>query len=210
MKTAMIWGASGGMGRAITAHLDDAGWTVVGLSRHPEEISDLTPHAIMVDVTDPKAVEEAIGAARQTVAEVDLWVYAVGTITSSRVNEMAPETWARLLGANLTGAYLATHYSLPLLAPQAHLVYLGAYDDRLRLPGLTAYAASKAGLEAFTDALAKEQRRLKVTLVRPAAVKTALWDDVPFKRPAGALEPEVVAARILRAFDAGETGQLDL
>lgn len=210
MKTAMIWGANGGMGRAIAARLDHGGWTVLGLSRHPEEIRDLTPHAIRVDVTDPQAVQEAIGAATRAVPEVDLWIYAVGTITSSRVKEMTPETWERVLGANLTGAYLATHYSLSLLASQAHLFYLGAYDERLRLPGLTAYAASKAGLAAFTDALAKEQRRLKVTLIRPSAVKTALWDDVPFKQPADALTPEAVAARILQAYDAGETGHLDL
>jgi NAD(P)-dependent dehydrogenase (short-subunit alcohol dehydrogenase family) len=198
------------MGRAITAHLDRAGWTVVGLTRHPEQISDLTPHAIKVDVTDPKAVEDAIGAVRRAVADVDLWVYAVGTIASSRVHEMSPETWTRLLGANLTGAYLTTHYSLPLFTRQAHLFYLSAYDDRLRLPGLTAYAASKAGLAAFTDALAKEQRRNKITLVRLAAVKTELWNDVPFKLPADALEPEAVAERILRAFEEGETGKLDL
>ena len=58
--------------------------------------------------------------------------------------------------ANLSGAYLATHHSLPLLAEDAHLVFLGAVSERLRLPGLSAYAAAKAGLEAFGEALGKE------------------------------------------------------
>ena len=210
MKTALIWGASGGMGRALVTRLDREAWTVLGVSRHPDDLLDLTPHTFEADVTDSEQVAHVVEGARRVVPEVDLFVYAAGTIASERVKRMDAETWHRVIGANLTGAFLTTQASLPLLASDAHLVYLGAYDDRLRMPGLTAYAASKAGLEAFTDALAKEQRRLRVTLVRPPAVDTAFWDLVPFKLPSGALTPEEVADRILEAYDAEHSGLLDL
>ncbi|MCB0054898.1 MAG: SDR family NAD(P)-dependent oxidoreductase, partial [Caldilinea sp.] len=99
----------------------------------------------------------------------------------------------RILGANLTGAYLTTQQSLPLLAERAHLVYLGAYSERLQLPGMSAYAAAKAGLEAFAAALAKEQRKHRVTVVRPGAVATPLWEKVPLRLPRTALAPAELA-----------------
>ena len=139
----------------------------------------------------------------------DLWVYAAGDIASLRVNEISPFDWQRIIQANLTGAFLATHYSWPLLSEQAHLFYLGAVSERMRLPGLSAYAASKAGLEAFADVVRKESRR-KVTVVRPGAVDTPFWRKVPFKLPAHHLKPEQVAARIIQAYTEGHQGQLDI
>ena len=114
------------------------------------------------------------------------------------------------MNANLLGAYLTTHHSLPLLAPDATLIYLGAISERLRLPGLSAYAAAKAGLEAFAEALRKEERKRRVLVVRPGAVDTALWDKVPMRLPKDAAAPQKVARRILQAYEDGTSGILDL
>ncbi len=210
MKTALIWGASGGIGRAVASRLDRDQWTVLGVSRHPEDLQNLTPHAFAADVSDPVQIERVITQVGRVATEVDLWLYAVGFITSTKVADMAPDLWGQVLSANLTGAFLATRASLPVLAPKAHLFYLGAQDPRLRLPGLTAYAASKAALEAFTVALAKEQRRRRISLVRPQAVDTGFWDLVPFKKPAHAMAPEALADRIVEAYRDGHQGALDL
>ena len=139
-----------------------------------------------------------------------LWIYAAGDIVSARVEAMVPEYWQRIIDANLTGAYLATHYSQPLVAADAHLFYLGAVSERLRLPGLSAYAAAKAGLEAFADALRKEQRGRRVTVVRPGAVATPFWDKVDMRLPKDAAPPNKVAKRILQAYEEGHSGTLDL
>ena len=105
------------------------------------------------------------------------------------------EDWQGIIDANLTGAYLSLHYSLDLLAENAHIMFIGAVSERLRLPGLSAYAAAKAGLEAFVEALAKEERKRKVTIIRPGAVNTDFWEKVPFRMPANALPVETVADR---------------
>ena len=209
-KTAMIWGASGGIGRALTARLADEGWIVLALSRHPQDLAALTPHTIAADVSDPASVEAAVEKMRQQTDAVDLWIYAAGDITAQKVDALSPTDWARILDANLNGAYLTAHYSLPLLADDAHLVFLGAISERLRLPGLAAYAAAKAGLEAFADTLRKEQRKRHVTVVRPAAVVTPLWDKVPMRLPKKALTPQALAERILDAYAQGHKGTLDL
>ncbi len=210
MKTAMIWGAHGGIGQALLRRLHHEGWTVVAMARQADRFTGLAAYAFDVDLSNPSTVQQAVMAAAQEVEAVDLWVYAAGDITSATVSAMTPEVWRRILDANLTGAFFATHYSLPLLAPDAHLFFLGAISERMRLPGLAAYAAAKAGLEAFAEALRKEQRQQKVTVVRPAAVNTPLWSKVPFRLPPGAMAPEDVAARILAAYAEGHRGTLDL
>lgn len=210
MKTALVWGANGGIGRAMVKQLAAEGWTVLAVARHPEKLDDLTPHIIEADVALPYAVQTAATTISQEVKEIDLFIYAAGDISAAKVEEMSPAEWGRVLAANLSGAYLTTHYSLPLLAPDAHLIYLGAISERLRLPGLAAYAAAKAGLEAFAEALSKEERRRRVTVVRPAAVDTPLWEKVPMRLPKTAVSPEEVARRIFDAHQRGHKGTLDL
>ena len=210
MSTAMVWGASGGIGRALVKTLAEAGWETVALTRDPAAVATLAAHVFSAEVSNPAQIEAAVYAAAMEVESVDLWVYAAGDITSAKAGDMGAEDWNRILDANLTGAFLASHYSLPLLAPDAHLFFLGAVSERMRLPGLSAYAAAKVGLEAFAETLAKEERKRRVTVVRPGAVATDFWEKVPFKKPADAASPEKVAQRILQAYEEKHKGQLDL
>jgi 3-oxoacyl-[acyl-carrier protein] reductase len=210
MSTALIWGASGGIGRALVEQLRTENWTVAAVSRHTDDLAALTPHRFTADVADEFAVRQAVFMVAQELPEIDLWVYAAGDIAPGKVAGLDAAAWRRILDANLNGAYLTTHHSAPILAEQAHLVYLGAYSEKLRLPGLSAYAAAKAGLEAFTAALAKEERHRRVTLVRPGAVNTPLWSKMPVRMPRSAALPATVAAQILAAYTSGHSGLLDL
>ena len=212
MKSALIWGAGGGIGRALVKQLNDEDWTIYAVSHRPgaQNLKDLTPHVFDANVAVPFEVQTVVSSVSQEEEEVDLSIYASGDIVSIKTAEMGPDAWDQIMDANLTGAHVTTHYGLPLLAPNAHLVFLGAIRERLRLPGLGAYAAAKAGLEAFVDALGKEERKRRVTLVRPAAVDTEFWEKVPFRMPADALSPEVVAQRVLEAHYQGHKGRLEL
>jgi NAD(P)-dependent dehydrogenase (short-subunit alcohol dehydrogenase family) len=206
----MVWGANGGIGRALVSELVAQGWTVIAVARQAGDLDHLTPLVIEADVARPHDVQQAVQLAGYEVTEIDLWIYIAGDITSAKVEEMTPAVWQRILDANLTGAFLAAHYSLPLLASEAHLFFLGAVSERMQMPGLAAYAAAKAGLEAFGEAFRKEARKRKVTVVRPGAVDTALWQKVPFKMPGNAMSPAQVAQAILAAYVAGHKGTLDL
>lgn len=206
----MIWGATGGIGRALVDELLNRQWSVVAISRDEVALAGRVACSLQADVGDAFGVQRAVQAAAHEVDEVALWVYAAGDIAAAPVEEMTPAVWGRILAANLTGAYYAAHYSLPLLTSDAHLVFVGAVSERLRLPGLSAYAAAKAGLEAFAESLRKEQRRRRVTVVRPSAVATSLWDKVPLRMPKDAPPPSKVAERILTAYEEGHSGLLDL
>ena len=210
VQNAMVWGAGGGIGQALVSTLSKEGWHVVALGRGVAALRDLASDVIEVDVADEGAVQRAVEEAKKRVDQVDLWVYSVGDIAASKVADAQPDSWQRILDANLTGAYLTTHYSLPLVARDAHMIFLGAISERLRLPRLSAYASAKAGIEAFVEVLGKEERKRRITLVRPAAVDTPLWDKVPFNLPAKALSPEDAAQRILAAHRDNHRGVLDL
>lgn len=209
MKSVLIWGAGGAIGGAIAERLRQDGWQVLAAGRRMESLEHLGEQVCEVELGDPFSVQAAVTAMSQQASEVDLWVYAAGDIASQKVAEQSPADWKRLLDANLNGAFLATHYSYPLLAEKCHLFYLGALSERMRLPGLAAYAAAKAGLEALAEVVRKESRR-KVSVVRPGAVDTPFWGKVPFRLSAHPLSPGEVASQILQAYQDGHSGNLDL
>ena len=125
----MVWGAGGGIGRALVSSLKKDGWRVLAMGRHTADLEDLTPHTFEVDVTQPSSIEQALAAASQETNQVGLWIYAVGDIAASKVADVSPQDWQRILEANLTGAYLTAHYSLPLLARDGHLQVLRRAAD---------------------------------------------------------------------------------
>jgi len=209
-KTVLIWGAAGGIGRAIAGKLKADVWEIIAMRRQAGDLDGMADYTYTADVADPFAVQRAVLAAGQEAGEVSLFVYAVGDIVAEPVAAMTPETFRRILDANLVGVYNAVHHSLPLLTADAPLVFIGAVSERMRLPGLSAYAAAKAGLEAFAEALRKEERKRRVLVVRPGAVNTKFWQKAPFKMPGNALPPAAVAEKIVEAISAGQQGTLDL
>lgn len=201
-KTALIWGAAGGIGQALSRSLLSEGWNVLAVGRDRSALGEVSSLAFEADVSNPHSIQNAVLAAGQEVEQIDWWVYAAGDIPASPLAEMKPEDWNQILNANLTGVYLTTHYSLPLLSRDAAMYILGAVSECMRRPGLSAYAAAKAGLEALGEVMRKELRR-PVVIVRPKAVQTGLWEKVPFKAPPGAMKPEDLAARLLDAYPTG-------
>ncbi|WP_299028430.1 SDR family NAD(P)-dependent oxidoreductase [uncultured Thermanaerothrix sp.] len=208
-KTALIWGASGGIGLALVKLLTTKDWQVIAVARKTESLTSFTPHVYEADFSYPGSLQSITAQMIQEGFQVDWWVYAAGDIMVAPVTKMDFEQWQRILSANLSGAYWALHCSVELLNPEASIYFLGAVNERIRLPGLSAYAAAKAGLEAFADVTRKELKR-SVVVVRPAAVNTPLWKKVPFKMPSNAVAPEVIAAKMWEAYQANYSGYLDL
>lgn len=210
MQTALVWGAGGGIGRALVARLRDAGWRVAAVSRHPRDLEMLTPHVFQGDPADEFSVQQTAMAVAQEFEQIDLWIYAAGDIMAAKSAETDAADWMRILDANLNGAVLSTIHTLPLLAPDAQILYLGAVHERLRLPQYGAYATAKAGLEAFAAVLGKEERKRHVAVVRPAAVDTPLWEKVPLRLPAGALSADALAEKLLALAAEGVDGVVDI
>lgn len=206
----MIWGAGGGIGRALVAALAEQDWRIVAVGRDVETLEEADVAISVDNVANAAQVARAIYEAQFEIDTVDLWVYTAGDIVQARIDELAADDWQRIIDANLTGAFTTTSASLVLLAEDASLFFLGAISERLRLPGLSAYASAKAGLEAYVTTLAKEQRKRKVTIVRPGAVDTDFWDKVSLSKPRQIAPPAKIAAKIIEAYEGGYQGTLDL
>ncbi|MCS7272630.1 MAG: SDR family NAD(P)-dependent oxidoreductase [Fimbriimonadales bacterium] len=212
----LLVGADSTIGQSVAkAFLEDE-WEVWAIGRHPERFAPGVQWSYAVsNVADFEQMTRAAQALQQHLQaqgerQVDALVYTVGDILAQKTHEMGIEAWQRIMDANLTGAFVATRVFSPLFSPEPHLFYIGALTERLILPGLSAYATAKAGLEIFAQVVAKEQPRWKVTVVRPGAVATRFWERVPFRLPPKALQPEDVALRILEAYYNEHRGTLDI
>lgn len=210
MKDALIWGASGGMGRALTQQLIDAGWRVFAAARDTSRIPSGVHEAYNFEAANHAALMDiAIDLAHQTDG-LALSVYFAGELRAELLKKMTPEQWAQTIDSNFTGAFMTTSQTLHLHNPGAHLVYIGAYIDHLILPKMGAYAAAKAGLETLVDVLQKENRKLNFTLVKPGAVDTPFWENAPFRLPTNAKTTDVVAQAIMERINSDERGPLEL
>lgn len=209
MKKVIIWGAEGGIGKALLKAFQNEGWWAAAAARKLTTRSELADQRAAADFTRPdetrKAVEELVGDQK-----LDVYVYAAGDISSQKVSQADPERWEEIISSNLNGVFHTLQASLPYLAEDAHIFILGAVSERLTLPGLSAYAAAKAGVEALAVSLSKEERRKKISVIRPGAVATELWEKVPFKQPENSMSPEKLARKVLDAYQEGHKGQLDL
>ena len=214
MQTALIWGADGEIGRELVDTLSKRGWRVLGIARGAAALSNMGIESYRAELScEADVAAAALWAAQQSEGAVNLWVYTAGDIGDVVYKSLAKTTaseWERIFGANVTGAHLAVTHSLALVPSGGHLVFIGAYVDRIMLPKLGAYAASKAALDAYVTVLAKEVRDRRVTNVRVGAVDTPLWRKAPFRLPKGAHTPGDVAAAVLRAYAEGHKGNLDL
>jgi len=212
----LLIGADSTIGQSVAKAFMEDEWEVWAVGRHAERfVSGIQWAHSVSDVADEAQMQQAAQALQTHLQahgdrQVDALVYTVGDIAAQKVAEMPIEAWRRILDANLTGAFVATRTFSPLFSPEPHLFYIGAISEKLILPGLSAYATAKAGLETFAQTLAKEQPRWKITVVRPGAVATRFWERVPFRMPPKTLQPEEVALRILEAYYNEQKGTLDI
>jgi 3-oxoacyl-[acyl-carrier protein] reductase len=207
---AVVWGARGGIGRALVGKLVAHGVKVIACGRSLAGDFDANVKEVEVDLANDYAVRQAVMEIAQIESQVDALIYCAGDIVMAKTADMQVAQWHQTINANLTGAYLTTHHALPLLKAQGQLVFVGARSERLHLPGMGAYAAAKAGLEAFAAALAKEERHRVVTLLRPGAVDTPFWSKVSMRLPKSALSADDLANRIWQILRNREPGTIDL
>jgi 3-oxoacyl-[acyl-carrier protein] reductase len=210
MAEALIWGASGGIGATLAQRLKADGFRVYGAARSPERLPADLDLGLAFDAADPKSIDQAVLSIAQVSDGIDLVVYAAGDLNAMSVKDISLEAWDEVINSNLTGAMLTSAASLNLIKDGGLMVFIGAYTDHVILPKMGAYAAAKAGLEVLVKVLARENRKLRFTLLRPGAVDTPFWENAPFRLPKNAKPPEEVVDAIVSHYQQGHSGALDL
>jgi NAD(P)-dependent dehydrogenase (short-subunit alcohol dehydrogenase family) len=167
-RTALVTGASSGIGQACAARLARNGWRVFAGVRREGTAPDGTEE-VLLDVTEPPKLE---------LEELDGLVNNAGIAVAGPVEFLPAEELRRQLEVNVVGQLLMVQLALPALRrSRGRIVNIGSISGRSALPFLGAYAMSKFALEAMTDALRIELRPwgIHVAIVEPGTIKTPMW-----------------------------------
>jgi len=217
-ETAVVTGASSGIGEACALRLANAGWRVLAGFRRDEDAERLGAQGVepvRIDVTE----QVSIAAVADGVESLSGLVNNAGVAVSMPLELIPLDELRRQLEINVIGQVAVTQALLPALRRgRGRIVNVGSIAGRSALPFLGAYAASKHALEAATDALRVELRPFGITvsIVEPGTIATPIWAKgaETFQRIAaaladGAIEPYAgrLAAFSEAAAAAGRRGE---
>ena len=188
-RTALVTGASRGIGAAVARRLAGSGARVALLARSGQALALLAEEigndavTIPVDITAP----DAVAAARAMfdamgVDAPDLLVNNAGAFFVTPAHETPVDAFRDLVELNLTAPFAFVQAFLPAMRRRGsgHVVTIGSIADRVAFTGNAAYAASKFGLRALHEVLRAELKGtgVRASLVSPGPVDTPLWDAV--------------------------------
>ena len=176
MKTILITGAAGGMGRATVDLFAAQGYHVFALDRVAiEETENITP--IVADLADEVSVKKAIISVAQMAQQLDAIIHFAGIYMLNSLIEMPSEAYDRIFDINVRGVYLVNKYFFPFLKDGSRIVIttseLAPLDP---LPFTGIYAVTKAALDKYAYSLAMELQLqgIKVSVLRAGAVETGM------------------------------------
>ncbi len=227
-KVAIITGSAAGIGRACAHRMAEEGASLLlldvaaeGLEETAKQCSERGAEVIhqTCDVSDPEQTRAAVAAAVERFGRLDTLVNIAGILSLDHTHELGLERWNQVLAVNLTGTFLMTQSALPhLLESGGSVINTSSTSALAGMPYAAAYAATKAGVHAFTRTLAVEygKQGLRANAIAPGSIKTAMGSranlpenmdfsliqrQMPIDKPRG---PETVAGLV--AMLASEDG----
>lgn len=208
-KTAVVTGAAGGIGAAVSRRFAAAGATLVlgdvnavALEELAGELAALTTvHAATCDVSRPADCENLVATAAEDAGRIDVLVNTAGVWTEGPSEETTEAEWDRVLGVNLKGTFFCCRYAIPeLKKTEGCIVNMSSDAGVVGTPETAVYTASKGGVSLLTKSLALE---LAPSLVRcvavcPADVMTPMLEGQA--RDFGGGDPEGYFRRLLASY----------
>jgi 3-oxoacyl-[acyl-carrier protein] reductase len=213
--TALVTGATEGIGRATAFALGRAGFRVAACARTAARLDALVTelHAEGIeaagapaDVGDADQVTAAVRRLTGALGEIEVLVNNAGILIGRPIEELTLEDWDVTMATNLRGLFLTTRAVLPGMRSRRRgtIVNVASLAGRNGFAGGTAYAASKHGVLGFSRSLMLEVRKdgIRVVAVCPGSVDTGMLHDQPMLKsdPRRILRPEDVADTIVHAI----------
>ena len=215
MPTALITGATEGIGRATALALGKAGYRVGAVARTEDKVRRLVAHlkeegieaaGAAADVGQPDQVERAVSELTAALGDVEVLVNNAGVLIAKPFEELTLDDWDTTMSTNVRSLYLVTRAVLPAMRrrKQGTVVNVASLAGRNGFAGGTAYTASKHAVLGFSKSLMLEARKdnVRVIAVCPGSVDTGMLRDQTMLKsePGRILKPEDVADTILHAI----------
>jgi cyclic-di-GMP-binding biofilm dispersal mediator protein len=208
----LLAGASGGLGSALAAALDQRGAIVTAVGRDANRLNALPARGgrLVADLSDSDACEEAVDLASEPTGSLDVLINAVGVVAFGPATDLSPVVLRELLEINVLIPMLLARAALPQMSRGGTLANISGLvaEPGKAMAHMAAYVASKAAVRGFDEALSREARRVGVRVldVRPPHTETGLATRALAGRapalPRG-LDPADVAETICDAIEAG-------
>jgi 3-oxoacyl-[acyl-carrier protein] reductase len=210
-KTAIVTGATKGIGRGIAEALVRAGVNVSISARKDAEIesavgelNQLGEARVAGTVCDVRDFDEVKALIAHTVIEfggLDILVNNAGIGIFESVEKMSPEDFRAVLETNLFGVFYCCHEAIPLMKKRGggYIINISSLAGTNAHPQMAAYNASKFGLNGFSEALMQEIRHdgIKVSYIMPGSVNTEFGGDETSEAKSWQLQPEDIARVVL-------------
>jgi short-subunit dehydrogenase len=194
-KTALITGASGGMGAGIAKAIAKAGAAVILLARRKDELDKVASevaksggkaYVYPVDLADPAAVEATTKTIKSEIGIPDIIVNNAGSGRWLFVEETTPEDAVQMMTLPYFAAFYIVHAFMPdfLQRNSGHIVNISSVGSRFVWPGATAYLAARWAVRGFTEALRADLHgtNIGVTLYESGVVDSPYWEHNPGSR----------------------------
>jgi len=216
-KTALVTGASQGIGAAIARTLHHAGTRVIlncpdlegrVAQRDAEALaSELRSRRAdsafvrVADISDPQAVETMMRSIQADFGGLDILVNNAGILRDRSIMKMTLEEWQAVLDVNLSGVFHGCKFGLEILHDGGSIVNIGSLSAKAGFHGQSNYAAAKAGVHALTRVLSREcaRRGIRVNAVAPGVIET----------PMTAHLPDLVRTEMIRNISSQRFGTVD-
>ena len=218
-KTALVTGASSGIGAATARELAKAGARVILVARREEQLRSVAgsigdaASIYPVDLSDEKAVTALGERVTSEIGTPDIIVNNAGAGIWKFVEETTPQEAVQLMAVPYFAAFFVTHAFLPgmLQRNSGHIVNVSSVGSRFVWPGATAYIAARWAVRGFTEALRADLAKtgIRVTLYESGVVRSEYWENNPGSRErvpkmgnlVPVLTPEAAARAIVRGIE---------
>lgn len=212
-KTAIVTGASSGIGVGIAKEFVLEGVNVVLAARRIEKLVELQQElealgkgkvlAVQTDVSNKEDVFELVRRAEETFQQVDILVNNAGQVLSGTVRSGKVEDWETMIDVNIKGVLYVIHAVLPsmLERKQGHIINIASVSGFEVTKTSTVYSATKFAVRAISMGLEKELAKtgVKVTNISPGMVEVERNKDRPWDSERKKLEPKDIAKAVIYA-----------
>lgn len=191
-KTAIITGASSGIGKATALKLAGEGAAVVLCARSEEVLNKLRDKiendggkalVVKTDVTKPDEFENAVSQTLAEYGSVDVLINNAGLMPISYVEKLKTDEWDKMVDVNIKGVLNGVAAVLPTMRKNksGHIINISSSAAHNYFPGGAVYCATKVAVKMFSEGLRKElapKYGINVTSIEPGAVDTSLFDTI--------------------------------